>query len=229
MSSTRAEAVLAIEDGGITPTAALSKSVSPSTAKPGEAITYTVAFSNSGPVTATNVMITDTISANLSAVSYSHSGVVLTPVVDSRYIWHGADLAPTAGGVITITGLLTKPLVAGVFTNTVIMAAAGLTQTADISLTVLNVAPVADTGIDQNRNVKEVVTLDGRASYDDNGGTAVTFTPFLSLTTFTAPASAGVLTFTLTVTDTGGLIDSDEVVVKVASESQVFLPIILKR
>jgi len=210
------------------PKLALSKSVSPSTAKPGEAITYTIAFSNSGTMTATNVMITDTLSANLSAVSYSHSGVVLTPVLASRYIWNGADLAPNEGGVITLTGVLTKPLVAGAFTNTVTLAVSGAVKTAEIPFTVQNVAPVADAGLDQNSNSNASVILDGRLSTDDNGdaltygwsqngGTAVTFTPNLSLTTFTAPASAGVLTFTLTVTDTGGLIDSDETVITVTA------------
>jgi hypothetical protein len=37
--------------------------------------------------------------------------------------------------------------------------------------------------------------------WTQTGGTAVTFTPGVSVTTFTAPAASAVLTFTLTVTD----------------------------
>jgi hypothetical protein len=53
--------------------------------------------------------------------------------------------------------------------------------------------------------------------WTQTGGTAVTFTPDLSVTTFTAPATSAVLTFTLMVTDTGGLTGTDTVVVTVAN------------
>ncbi len=92
-----------------------------------------------------------------------------------------------------------------------------------------NRPPVADAGLPQTVAPGDEVTLDGSASSDPNGdplnylwqqmgGPAVTFTPELSVTTFTAPNAAGVLTFTLTVTDTGGLQDTDEVVVTVLAE-----------
>ena len=95
----------------------------------------------------------------------------------------------------------------------------------DISISKPNVAPVADAGRDQTVGVGETVTLTGSGSdaesspltygWTQNSGPAVTFTPNISVTTFTAPGSAAVLTFTLTVTDTGGLTGTDQTVVTV--------------
>ena len=214
--------------GGGSSTLGLTKSVSPSSAKPGDSITYTIAFSNTGAITATSVLITDTLSANITGANYTSSGVALTLVSGQTYAWTAPDLAQNQGGVITITGVLTKPLVAGMFTNTVTLAVSGTVKTADAPLTVQNVAPVAHAGVDQSKGVSSTVTLDGRGSTDDNGdaliygwaqtgGPAVTFTPNLSVITFTAPATSAVLTFTLTVTDTGALTGTDEVVITVTS------------
>ena len=96
-------------------------------------------------------------------------------------------------------------------------------------VTVNNVAPEANAGIDQNVDPGAVVTLDGSGSSDANGdvltyGWQQTGGESVSLSsssaespTFTAPTSAGALTFTLTVTDVHGLADPtpDEVVVTV--------------
>jgi len=217
------------------------KSVSPASAKPGQAITYTIAFSSTGAITATNVIITDTVPVSVTNTSVISSGVAITQVGGSRYVWQVQDLPENDGGVITITGALVKPLAAGVFTNAVTMAASGITQTAEISLTVQNVAPVADAGLDQSKVVSPTVTLDGSGSSDDNGDTltygwtqtggspTVTLSdPTVQKPTFTAPSAATVLTFTLTITDTGTLTGTDEVVVTVVEEYLYYFPIIFK-
>lgn len=153
--------------------------------------------------------------------------MALTQVPDSRYAWTAPDLAQNQGGVITITGVLTKPLAAGTIPNTVTLAVSGTVQTANADLTVENVAPVAAAGTDQQVSIDEVVTLNGSGT-DDNGDTPIygwTQTGGAAVTlssasapapTFTAPSTAGVLTFTLTVTDTGSLTGTDGVVVTVA-------------
>ncbi len=223
------------------PKPAVAKSVSPTSAKPGQAITYTIAFSNTGDITATNVVITDALSANIIGASYSSSGVALTQVPGSRYVWIAPGLGQNEGGVITITGVLTKPLAAGIFSNTVTMAVSGTQKVVTTPLTVQNVAPVADAGLDQSKVVSQTVTLDGSGSSDDNGDTLIygwtqtggspTVTlsdPAAQKPTFTAPSAVAVLTFTLTVTDTGTLASTDEVVVTVVENYIYYFPIIFK-
>jgi uncharacterized repeat protein (TIGR01451 family) len=232
--------VSVIQDGAVPgPQVALTKSVSPTTARPGDRITYTIAFSNTGAVTATHVLITDTLSVNLTQASYTSSGVALTQVPNSQYAWTAPDLRQNDGGVITITGVLTKPLAAGRFTNTVTLAVSGTVKTANAPLTVQNVAPVANAGIDQSVGFSQTVTLNGSGT-DDNGdaltygwtqtgGAPVTLSSAtVPKPTFIAPATADVLTFTLTITDTSALTDTDQVVVTVRKLIKVYLPIVLR-
>ncbi|MCJ7499713.1 PKD domain-containing protein [bacterium] len=94
--------------------------------------------------------------------------------------------------------------------------------------------PVADAGSDQSVDTNATVTLDGSGSSDPNnllpltyewaqtGGLAVTFTPTLSVTTFTAPSDPTVLTFTLNVTNSLGLPSvPDTVVITVTNQQPV--------
>ncbi|MCP4363597.1 MAG: DUF11 domain-containing protein [Chloroflexi bacterium] len=93
------------------------KTVNPSTAAPDETITYTLTFSNSGSATASGVIITDSIPVSVATSSVISSGVAITQT-SSGYVWAVQDLAPTEGGVITITGVLSTSLAEGAFTNT---------------------------------------------------------------------------------------------------------------
>ena len=97
------------------------KSVSSATANPGEAVTYTLAFSNAGNDIATKVVITDTIPASVTNTSVVSSGVAITQRVGTRYAWDVQDLTPNDSGVITITGVLSDSLAAGTFTNTAVI------------------------------------------------------------------------------------------------------------
>ncbi|RME44389.1 MAG: PKD domain-containing protein, partial [Caldilineae bacterium] len=102
-----------------------------------------------------------------------------------------------------------------------------------------NTAPAADAGAPQTVKPGATVTLDGSGSSDPDGdpltyrwqqtgGPAVTLSnPTAVTATFTAPNTAGVLTFTLTVTDTGGLSDSAVTTVTVANSTYtIFLPFV---
>ncbi|WP_245863216.1 NHL repeat-containing protein, partial [Candidatus Viridilinea mediisalina] len=205
---------------------AVSNQVTPTEANPGAAITYSIAFSNTGSATTTNLLITDTMAELLVDETVSSSGVTLVPQPNTRYAWEVAALPPGAEGLITITGRLATPQAAGSFNNRVHITADGNLQAqAEVSLTVANVAPVVDAGPDQQVTASAVVTLTGTASdangdaltisWRQTGGPSVTLRPSNALTTtFTAPADASVLTFTLRASD-GTLSTEDTVVVTV--------------
>ena len=88
----------------------------------GQAITYTLTFTNSGPELATGVIITDTVPVSVTNTGVVSSGVAITQVVPG-YVWNVQALGVGQGGVITVTGVLSDPLPVGAsFTNTAIIA-----------------------------------------------------------------------------------------------------------
>ncbi|MFW5942403.1 MAG: Calx-beta domain-containing protein [Chloroflexota bacterium] len=106
----------------------LTKTALPTTPLlPGQPLTYTVQFTNAGNDVATGVVITDAMPGPVTNVSYLSSGVPLTNTATSPHLsWAVADLAPGAGGTITLTGAVSPLLSAGaVLTNV-----AGISSTA---------------------------------------------------------------------------------------------------
>jgi hypothetical protein len=104
-----------------------------------------------------------------------------------------------------------------------------------VNVTWQNEPPQANAGLDQTVNEESIVTLNGSSSLDiDDGiesyswnqidGPAVILSnPSSCQTTFTSPdvESEGVsLTFNLTVTDVGGLIDTDSCIVNITWQNQ---------
>jgi uncharacterized repeat protein (TIGR01451 family) len=81
------------------------KSVTPAAAASGQAITYTLAFSNAGNRTAADVVITDTGSTSwVSNMTYTAS-IPVTPTEDASISWQAGNFAPAATGIITLTGI----------------------------------------------------------------------------------------------------------------------------
>jgi hypothetical protein len=107
----------------------------------------------------------------------------------------------------------------------------GAIGTDDVFVDVSNQPPAADAGDDQGVAISSLVTLDGSGSSDYEDGVPMTYTwkqmggtpvllsdPITVTTTFTAPPDRGVLTFTLSVTDSlrrPSEPPSDEVVITV--------------
>lgn len=86
---------------------AIEKSVSPTgRLVTGDIITYTLTYTNAGPATAHNVVITDTLPAALENPTVTSSGATITPRPGTRFVWDVADLPPGGGGVITITATI---------------------------------------------------------------------------------------------------------------------------
>ncbi len=108
------------------------KTVTPQFAEPGDMITYTLAFSNSGMLTATHVVISDHIPVSVTSTSVVSSGVVITDSgVSPAYVWSVQDLAPGDGGVITITGVLSASLPDGILNNTAVISTTSMDQNPD--------------------------------------------------------------------------------------------------
>jgi uncharacterized repeat protein (TIGR01451 family) len=84
----------------------------------GDAITYTLTFTNAGPVTANRVVISDTLPTVLTSLAWTSSGAPITARAGSTYVWDAGSLPAGAGGTITITGLLPEAF-EGALTNVV--------------------------------------------------------------------------------------------------------------
>jgi uncharacterized repeat protein (TIGR01451 family) len=88
----------------------IKKSVTPAQLMPGQPITYTLVYSNTSSETASGVLITDTLPAQLTSLSYTSSGPTLTPIGNTPYAWSAGNLAPGASGIITVTGIVSPDL-----------------------------------------------------------------------------------------------------------------------
>jgi hypothetical protein len=105
------------------------------------------------------------------------------------------------------------------------------TDTVDVDIVNVNQAPIALAGPDQTVNAGDTVTLDGSNSSDPDGtiqayswnqtsGSSVTLSDSSAVNpTFTAPSAGQTLVFELTVTDNGGLTDTDTVSIIISSSS----------
>ncbi len=172
--------------------------------------------STTTPLTVVDVPITGLNAANSSptrldsVTTFTATQATGTNIV---YTWTFGDGSPIGNGPnVTHTYALS-----GTYTAIVTATNSVSSQSASTSVTITNQRPVA-VAFDAGFSLNSTATLDGSLSNDpDNhypltyywqqtGGTpSVTFTPNLSVTTFTAPGAPTVLTFTLTVTDAHGL------------------------
>jgi uncharacterized repeat protein (TIGR01451 family) len=120
----------------------LVKTGTPPFPAPGELITYTLTFANDASTSATDVVITDTVPVgHVSNVTYASS----VPITQTSpgYAWRAGDLAPGAGGTITITGLISPALTGpSWFTNTATITATVMdANTADNQSSVRTLVP----------------------------------------------------------------------------------------
>ncbi len=95
-------------------------------AVPGEALTYTLSFANEGRDLAQGVVITDLIPAALSVVSVE-SSISITRNEGIPYAWAIGDLPVGAGGVITVSTVVSPDLPLTTLTNTATISATDVT------------------------------------------------------------------------------------------------------
>ena len=102
----------------------LAKAASPAAAAPGDEVVYRLAFTNLGGITATGVILTDTIPLSLTNVAVISSSVVITQTPGSRYTWQVQDLAPGQQGEVVIHGVISITLAEGTILNQAEISAA---------------------------------------------------------------------------------------------------------
>ncbi len=154
----------------------------------------------------------------------------------ATYAWAQMD-GPTVmlDGADTATATFTAPGASTSLTFTLTVTDGdGSSDTDDVIVTVTappNAPPVADAGADRSVTAGASVTLDGGGSHDPEAaplsyawtqlsGSQVQFSNASRATVrFTAPSSAGVLRFQLTVTDAAGESDADSVAITVEASS----------
>jgi uncharacterized repeat protein (TIGR01451 family) len=95
----------------------------PAQVYPHDRLTYTLTYTNAGGAPAHGVVLTDVLPSQVFSPTVTSSGAVITPRAGTRLVWDVADLAPGAGGTLTVTAHLT-PTATGVFTNTARIATA---------------------------------------------------------------------------------------------------------
>ncbi len=211
------------------PDPTINKAVIGTSVVPGTPITFTLTFANIGFTQAEGIVITDVVPVYLSYPTFTSTGAIITPTGTISYTWLVEDLGPGAGGIITITSILSPGLPGGLaFTNTAIITAISDTNpansTATIWVTVAYVPPEA--GDDAATTPEDTsVAIDVLANDSDaNGdslsiaalglpahgtavlsGTMVLYTPtlnFYGTDAFTYTISDGFLTDTAPVTVT---------------------------
>ncbi|MBM4459969.1 MAG: DUF11 domain-containing protein [Chloroflexi bacterium] len=82
--------------------------------QPGQHITYTIAYGNLGAVTATGVVITDALPAEIVSATWSASDPGVAALPGPALAWQTPNLAPGASGVITVAAAVSPGASSGV-------------------------------------------------------------------------------------------------------------------
>jgi uncharacterized repeat protein (TIGR01451 family) len=123
----------------------ITKTVTPSSATPGETITYTLSLTNYSTTLASGVVLTDIIPYSVTVQSVVSSGVTITDTgAVPPYAWEVGDLAPGEGGVITITAVIDPDLPRGTFTNTAVVTSSLGVDSSSAPVTVYHPPPTVD-------------------------------------------------------------------------------------
>lgn len=190
---------------------------------------YVMRYEDHPAITETDVTMSedgDPIPFDLSLRGYDKDGDELTWAIAEQGMHGTAAVESVLGstGVVTATFAYTPTANYNGMDSFVVQLDDGtdtVTATVNVTIDPVNDAPVAKFA-NQTVATDETVTLDGTLSTDvdgediveytwaQTGGTPVSFTDNISQTTFIAPSATDTLTFTLTVTDTGGLSDTHE-------------------
>ncbi len=167
---------------GMNPNLVVVKTVTPAVLVPGEAITYTIAFSNTGSGLAWGVEITDLLASEVMAphsFSEMHPATrTLVPVDNVTYAWHVEALGPGEGGMITVMGIVAMPTSTRTVTNTAVITCEQVESRVDDNVSTVffqieNGAPVLN--FIGAKNVDELTELSFIATAVDPNDDAMIF------------------------------------------------------
>ena len=181
-------------------------------------------------VIVTDSLITGLIASASSPTTLDHVTDFTASVVAGSNVIYSWDFGDGGGAMSAGSGANPQHTyaLAGTYTATLTATNSTDTKSTIILISITNLTPIANAGVNQDVNVSVPVTLDGSASSDPDGHTPLTYgwrqtggpavtlsSPTLSRTTFNTPANTSILSFTLTVTDAHGLSSSDDVLIQV--------------
>ena len=156
----------------------LSKEANTDVVEPGDLITYTISYSNSGDAPAIDVHITDTIDANTSFVASD------PPHDSGNYVWEIGELWPADTHQITVTVRVTDSLPNGtLLTNDAIVWGAGNITDTDQAIVNVESSPILSVAKEASSSIIEA-------------GDTLTYTIWYS-NTGDAPATGVVISDTL--------------------------------
>jgi len=216
--------IITVTDGTVTCTAALPSTSCNLTFSVLGSHTITATYSGdanfnsstaTSPLTVNDVPVTGLAAQNSSPTRLDNATFFTATTMagtNITYVWNFGDGSPTTNGA----SVSHTYAISGTYTAIVTATNSVNSASVNTAVTVTNQRPVA-VAANNAFQPGSLATLDGSASFDpDNhlpltyfwtqtGGAPMSFTPNLSVTTFTAPGSATVLTFTLIVTDAHNL------------------------
>lgn len=165
----------------------------------GDTVTYTLSYTNTGPATAHNVAITDTLPMTLISPTVVSSGAAITHRTGTRFAWDVAGLAAGEGGVITITAVASSTF-EGVLTNTATIATTAVETDSTNNTSTITSGLLLNIGQSGNDAVLSWNSVEDAASYRVYRSTTPYFTPTLATRIATDVT-------TTTYTDTGAIGD----------------------
>ncbi len=154
------------------PMAPAGPSGGPGIVEPGELITYTIFYSNTGTTTATGVIIADMMPPEALYTGFTSTGLTVTLTIEGdTYLWDIGTLPPQTNGSITILSTLATFMSNEyTFQNTAILTGTIAASTFNASSSAgleINIPPTVNAGPDHTIIVDQLTTY--TASFTDPG------------------------------------------------------------
>jgi uncharacterized repeat protein (TIGR01451 family) len=140
----------------------IHQDVEPQVPAAGQSVTLVLHIANLSNTPIADVVITDILPLQLTNTSFKSSGLTLTPVGATPYIWQAGVLAPQASGIITITGTIApgeSPGTAIVHTASIAGTdgVSPITDSTSATLHVQDCYATADNGVTVHRDLQAAI------------------------------------------------------------------------